>query len=146
MPANTPHTDQMLKSFNNSGGNKAKMIAVVIVVVLAGIVSGGMLSGRIRAGGPAPVTQLKTTSTQAGVEDSATFKDTAQGVLKEGGIKGEGRFHLERPGGVSQNVYLNSTVIDMSSFVDKKVQVWGETVAGKRAGWLMDVGKIKVLE
>jgi hypothetical protein len=30
--------------------------------------------------------------------------------------------------------------------VGKKVQVWGETFKGQKAGWLMDVGRIKALE
>jgi len=37
-----------------------------------------------------------------GSNDTKTFKDTAEGTLKEGGIDGEGAFHLERPGGDSQ--------------------------------------------
>ena len=78
--------------------------------------------------------------------DEKTFKDTAEGTLQEGGISGEGTHHLVRPGGDSQNVYLTSTVIDLQSFVGKKVQVWGQTVSARKAGWLMDVGKVKVLE
>jgi len=35
-------------------------------------------------------------------------------------------------------------VIDLSGFVDKKVEIWGETLAAKKAGWLMDVAKVKV--
>jgi len=53
---------------------------------------------------------------------------------------------LIRPGGDSQNVYLTSTVIDLESFVGKKVEVWGETIGAREAGWLMDVGKVKVTE
>jgi len=53
---------------------------------------------------------------------------------------------LERTGGASQNVYLTSTVIDLQSFVGKNVQVWGDTLSGQKAGWLMDVGKIKTVE
>lgn len=48
--------------------------------------------------------------------------------------------------GPSQYAYLTSTVIDLSAFTGKKVQVWGQTIAGKKAGWLMDVGKVKVIE
>jgi len=34
----------------------------------------------------------------------------------------------------------------LQSFVGKKVMVWGQTIAAQQAGWLMDVGKIKVTE
>lgn len=52
-----------------------------------------------------------------GIVDKKTFKDKAEGSLKEGGIDGEGNFHLERPGGVSQNVYLTSTTVDLSQYI-----------------------------
>lgn len=80
-----------------------------------------------------------------GVEDTAEYKDTAEGVVKEGGIEGEGQYHLERPGGNSQNVYMTSSTVDLSNFVGKKIKVWGATQAAQTAGWLMDVGKVEVL-
>jgi hypothetical protein len=82
----------------------------------------------------------------AGIIDKKTFKDQAEGTLKEGGIDGEGNFHLERPGGESQNVYLTSSTVDLSLYVGKKVRVYGQTFAGQKAGWLMDVGLVEVLE
>lgn len=81
-----------------------------------------------------------------GSDDASTFKDIAEGKLKEGGIEGEGQFHLERPGGPSQNVYLTSSLVDLSLFINRKIKVWGETQKAQKAGWLMDVGKIEVLE
>jgi len=83
---------------------------------------------------------------EAGLDDVKTFRDRAEGTLKYGGIDSEGTHHLERPGGTSQSVYLTSSVVDLDQFVDKKVEVWGETIGAKKAGWLMDVGKIKILE
>jgi hypothetical protein len=41
---------------------------------------------------------------------------------------------------------LTSSVIDLSLFLDKNVQIWGETLASKKAGWLMDVAKIQVVK
>ncbi|MCX7928222.1 MAG: hypothetical protein N2558_00865 [Patescibacteria group bacterium] len=81
---------------------------------------------------------------EAGIIDASKFSTSAQGLLVEGGINGEGTHHLQRPGGVSQNVYLTSTVIDLQTFVGKNVTVWGDTISGMNAGWLIDVGKIKV--
>ena len=72
--------------------------------------------------------------------------DNATGDLKEGGIGSEGTYHIERDGGPSHFVYLTSSVVDLGSFVGKKVEVWGETLASKKAGWLMDVAKIQVVQ
>jgi len=67
-------------------------------------------------------------------------------MLEQGGIEGEGSHKLTREGGESQTLYLTSTVVDLEQFVGRKVQVWGETFAAQKAGWLMDVGRVKVLE
>lgn len=80
----------------------------------------------------------------AGIADKKTFKDSAEGILRAGGVDGEGNFHLERPGGVSQNVYLTSTTVDLSPYVGKKIRVWGQTFSAEKAGWLMDVGLVEV--
>lgn len=84
------------------------------------------------------------TSKSVGVTDKKTFKDQAEGLLKDGGVEGEGNFHLERPGGESQNVYLTSSTVDLSQYVGKKVRVWGATFKGQKAGWLMDVGLVEI--
>jgi len=76
--------------------------------------------------------------------DISVFKDMTEGVLKTGGIEGEGQYHLVRPGGDTQNVYLTSSTVDLSQFVGQKVKVWGETQTAQKAGWLMDVGKVEV--
>jgi hypothetical protein len=82
----------------------------------------------------------------AGIANKKTFKDTASGILQEGGVDGEGNFHLKRPGGESQNVYLTSTTVDLSAYLGKKVRVWGETFKAEKAGWLMDVGLVELLQ
>ncbi len=79
-----------------------------------------------------------------GLQDEKTFKDTVTGVLQKGGLDGEGSHKLLRPGGVSQTVYLTSSVIDLDQFVGAQVTVWGETFKGQKAGWLMDVGRVRV--
>jgi hypothetical protein len=87
-----------------------------------------------------------TTTQSAGIVDKKTFKDSVEGIMREGGIDGEGNFHLERTGGVSQNVYLTSTTVDLTPYIGKKVKVWGQTFQGEKAGWLMDVGLVEVLK
>lgn len=84
------------------------------------------------------------TDKAAGVLDKKTFKDSAEGIMREGGMDGEGNFHLERPGGVSQNAYLTSSTVDLSKYIGKKVTVWGQTFQGQKAGWLMDVGLVEI--
>ena len=144
----------VLKSFPGKGGLRKKSFSLIFVsflVVLFGITTGWVLA---RGTG---LSENKATNQPSSVEksdgemgnlDESKFKDSEapEGILKEGGIEGEGTHHLERPGGDSQTVYLTSTVISLQGFVDKKVKVWGETVSAIHAGWLMDVGKIKTLD
>lgn len=125
-----------------------KVFVLFIFVILAGVVVGYLLS---RMGGQVSTsTNSTTSSTQAtkgtvfGSNDTATFKDTAEGTLQNGGIDGEGQYHLVRPGGDSQNVYLTSSLVDLSQFIGKKIKVWGQTQAAQHAGWLMDVGRVEV--
>ena len=135
---------------NVSSGNFKKYLPLILgslVVVVLGILTGWMLSGKAGTGGSASAPNVKVTANEAGILDESTFKgDTAEGTLKEGGISGEGTHYLEREGGPVKNVYLTSSVIDLQSFVGKRVMIWGETLSAKKAGWLMDVIKVKVTE
>ena len=139
----------VLKSFPK-GPSKATLMMILgaVVVVLAGVGTGWLISGRPKVSGtPKEAAPGATASkTEAGIADEATFRDSAEGLLVEGGIEGEGTHHLDRDLGEAKYVYLTSTVIDLESFVGKKVQVWGETISARKAGWLMDVGKVKVIE
>jgi len=81
-----------------------------------------------------------------GMQDSDTFTDEAVGYLQAGGLNGEGSHRLLRPGGESQTVYLTSTVTDLDLLVGSEIKVWGETYQGQKVGWLMDVGKVEVIE
>ncbi len=126
----------------------APYIIAAVLVVFAGAGTGWLVSGgpQSLSSGVQNVPGAKTGASEAGLADEKTFRDSAEGVLEEGGVNGEGTHHLVRTGGTSQTVYLTSTVIDLQSFVGKKVMVWGETISAKKAGWLMDVGKVKVIE
>ncbi len=83
---------------------------------------------------------------EAGMGDEKSYGSTTEGILKKGGIKGEGTHYIDRGLGESKYVYLTSSVADLDSFVDKKVVVWGETISAKYASWMIDVGKIKVVK
>lgn len=126
-----------------------KTLVIFLIPIVLGIISGFTLyylttRGTARlAGKNVEVVQTKN---EEGVKDASTFRDTATGNLSEndGKVTTEGT-HILLRGDVSQNVYLTSSVIDLSKYTGKKVQVWGETFQGQKAGWLMDVGRIKVL-
>ncbi|MCL5435382.1 MAG: hypothetical protein M1405_03265 [Patescibacteria group bacterium] len=144
----------LVHDFNTSNSKfsfSPKIALIFVVVVLLGLGSGYVLSTRLSINGKTANIggNLNSSSiskgTTVGSNDTNTFKDTAQGILKQGGIDGEGAFHLERPGGSSQNVYLTSSTVDMTKFVDKKIKVWGQTQKAQHAGWLMDVGRVEVL-
>jgi hypothetical protein len=116
-----------------------------LLVVLVGVGTAKLISGRMAGGNPAGAAPgAKVTSTSAGTLDPKVKYDTATGTLQTGGLNGEGTFHLVRDGGASHYVYLTSSVVDLNVFVNKNVQIWGETLASKKVGWLMDVAKVQV--
>lgn len=130
-----------------------KVIGLLVVVVALGIV-GGFLASKVN--NPSQNSSGKTTASNSnnanyakgaviGSNDTSTFKDIAQGTLQAGGINGEGAYHLVRPGGPSQYVYLTSSIVDLSKFIGKNIKVWGQTQKAQYAGWLMDVGRVEVL-
>ncbi len=123
------------------------LILGAFAVVLLGVATAWLISSKLigssgssSKGAPG----VKVTTTEAGKLDPNIKYDSAEGLLETGGINGEGTYHLTRNGGPSKNVYLTSSMVDLSLFVGKNVQVWGETLASKKAGWLMDVAKIQV--
>ena len=81
-----------------------------------------------------------------GEKDASGFKDETEGVLLTGGANGEGTHRIVREGGVSQTVYLTSSSVNLDLFVNHKVMIKGETFRAQFAGWLMDVGQVKVVE
>ncbi len=124
-----------------------KFFTTSVIVVILGIIVGFSLAKvKQLTKGKATTTDSLAAKKTAGIANKKTFKDQATGILREGGINGEGNFHLERPGGESQNVYLTSSTVDLSQYIGKKVRVWGETFKGEKAGWLMDVGFIELLQ
>ena len=144
---NLLNNKQPVSDFRDSNSGKFFSLPTFIIFIIIAAVIGigiGYLVPSIIQGNKGTTTGSSSTKS-AGVIDKKTFKDKAEGILKQGGIDGEGNFHLERPGGESQNVYLTSTTVDLSPFVGKKVRVWGETFTGEKAGWLMDVGSVETL-
>ena len=143
-------TSGFMHSINTTETPKLLPISTVVIVCVFAVAVGGFGGFMMIKKSPTsiPSTASKGTSVQtdkaAGVIDKKTFNTDATGILKEGGIEGEGNFHLERPGGISQNAYLTSSTVDLSKYIGKKVKVWGQTYQGQKAGWLMDVGLIEI--
>lgn len=140
----------LIKSFGKSDAFINRKIYIIFALfIVLGVGTGYLLSIFIKTGGVKQSLDGKSVVIEKGKiigsDDTETFKDMAEGVLKEGGFEGEGEYHLERPGGESQSVYLISSVIDLSIYVDKKLKVWGKTEQPKKVGWLMDVGRLQVL-
>lgn len=146
-PVQVPVKERLMKPIGNLKKKvNPRMFAIGLFVVLAGVGSGWLLAGRPAGGSGSDAPEAGKVNGGVGISDEDTFSDSAEGILKEGGIDGEGTHHLVREGGESKNVYLTSTVIDLESFTGKQVQVWGQTTTARKAGWLMDVGKVKVIE
>lgn len=143
----------MMQSFkeDKKGPSTLKVLFVMLVMAALGIGTGyGVASFSAQPGQSGIVPKALDPNAPEkgqtyGSEDTSSYKDTTEGVVKEGGIEGEGQYHLERPGGESQNVYMTSSTVDLSKFVGQKVKVWGATQTAQHAGWLMDVGRVEVL-
>lgn len=123
---------------------------IIILILVAGGITGYFLANRGKfqsaklTGGAEVVSEKK----QVGIKDEKTFKDSASGRL-EANVNTEipeGSHKLIRPGGADQIAYLTSSVVDLNQFLGKCIEVWGETFAAQKAGWLMDVGLVKILD
>lgn len=128
-------------------------IVAAIVAIAAGVGTGyGSFKLYAKSAG-VPTETIDQVATTGSIKDGDTFgstntesfKDDATGYLEAGGLDGEGTHKLLRPGGPSQTVYLTSSVTDLSKLEGMQVEVWGETFKGQKAGWLMDVGRIEVI-
>ena len=119
-----------------------------LLVIVVGVGSAWLISTKLmsKSAATAKVPGSVVTSTSAGMLDPSIKYDMATGMMVDGGISGEGTQHLDRDGIPAHFVYMTSSVVDLSSFVGKKVQVWGQTEASKKAGWLMDVSKVQVVQ
>lgn len=133
-------------------GSKSSLVIVIIFALVLGVASAFITTRLFGSASLATITSGGSGAEKVdpgdivGSDDLETYSDEAEGTLKKGGIEGEGAYHLERPGGESQNVYLTSSTVDLSQFVGKKVKVWGQTNSAQTAGWLMEVGRLQLVE
>ena len=133
-----------------------KKIGIFALVAILGIFSGwgvyslvgGSSSSEGKESVERPTDSEEVNKGDVFGSDSDLFKDEAVGVIQareEEGV-GDGTHMLLREGGESQTAYLTSSVLDLDMFIGRKVQVWGQTFDSTNVSWLMDIGKIKVIE
>lgn len=146
--------ETLVKDFSSQEAKKSLPLAKIfigIIVILLGTGTGYVISQKSslslsNESGKSDTPKVIQTNKIVGSTDVKTFRDSAVGVIQKNGIDGEGTHKLIREGGESQTAYLTSSIVDLDLFVGKKVKVWGETFRGQKAAWLMDVGKIEILE
>lgn len=125
------------------------VVIVFVIIAILGVGTGFVLASITKTTGKSLLPLARMGTAQKGQTfgsgDIKIFKDVAEGKLENGGVNGEGQYHLVRPGGDSQNVYMTSSIVDLSQFIGQNIKVWGETQKAQTAGWLMDVGKVEIL-
>ncbi len=152
-PIHKIDTDSIKKTLNKpSELTTPKLVGIFVGLIFLGAITGFGISAMQSMMRAKSLTSTSTSGTNetpkevAGIQGKKNFKDSATGILKDGGFEGEGSHHLERPGGKSQNVYVTSSTVDLSQYVNHKITVHGETFTAEKAGWLMDVGLVEVLD
>jgi hypothetical protein len=155
--ANTVAQPSILKGNTPMKKTPAIFIALCLVAILAGTGTGIGLKGLNAKTTSADngtfqgkkIEQVAGNNVAAGQvfgsANEADFHDSAEGYLEAGGLDGEGSHHLLRAGGPSQTVYLTSSVTDLTKFEGMQIKVWGDTFKAQKAGWLMDVGRVQVV-
>jgi len=154
MSTSAPSNSRTTMSSSTKSNKSLSVIALVIALVLGSLTGWGAFKLKTKASGldsgqplqqvAGDVNAIKAGDVFGSADESA-FKDSAEGYLQIGGFQGEGSHHLLRDGGDSQTVYLVSSVTDLDKFDGMQVKVWGETNKGQKVGWLMDVGRIQVI-
>lgn len=137
----------------SSGWRTIVLPALVIsLIILAGIGTGYLLTrpAQFKPGGLAMTggQKAKGAPREAGAKNQEEFPDKAQGklVVNDNETIPVGSHQLIRPGGEDQTAYLTSSVVDLNQFVGHCVEIWGQTFASQKVGWLLDVGYVKRLD
>jgi len=128
-----------------AGLNFKLLIAVLVISVISGVGTGYLMA----SSGTGTAIPLITKTPEHAAEDTRTFRDFAEGkVSKKPATKGvdssEGTHLLMRDGATP--VALTSSVVDLSTYENKKVKVFGETNKATGAGWFMDVGRVEEVQ
>ncbi|MDP2632611.1 MAG: hypothetical protein Q8P25_02725 [Candidatus Curtissbacteria bacterium] len=125
-------------------------LAVIVIIVAAGIFSGLVFSSRNKNSKIAVSTAADEENLSPEQKQSfqSVTRDSAEGVVEKNDKfeeTAQGQWKLIREGGESQTAYLTSSFLDLDQFIGKKVKVFGETLGTDKVGWLMDVAKVEEL-
>ena len=145
-PLSTDHDESGVHRIK-AGLNFKLLVAVLVISVIGGVGTGYLMAASGSSGGSV-IPMIEKTPDHA-AEDTRTFRDFAEGkITAKPATKGvdstEGTHLLIRDGATP--VALTSSVVDLSSYENKKVKVFGETNKATGAGWFMDVGRVEVIE
>lgn len=152
-PQTAPQVQTLKKTPSQVPTSKFKKFLpfiLIIVIVTAGIFSGLIFSSRSKSSQlpPGSVASEENLSPEVKESFNQTFRDEAEGIIESNDEKdkyAQGTHKLIRPGGESQTAYLTSSTLDLDDYNGKKVKVFGETFGSSQVGWLMDVGKVEVV-
>ncbi|QQG43544.1 MAG: hypothetical protein HYW45_00805 [Candidatus Daviesbacteria bacterium] len=139
--------DNLIKPLAKSSQTVKIMVAVLISTIALGGITGYLMANKN------PISNLSTgingTPPKSAQQDSKTFRDFAEGVIKpkstESDNYSEGTHILQRDNNPTP-VALTSSVVDLSQYEGKKVRIYGETQKAVTEGWLMDVGKVEIIK
>ena len=145
----TLETNKITKQLLNPDNPKKLLLIVVIASVVLGTRTGYIFSQKGSSLQSPGLSGNTTGLAKSATQDSRTFKDFAEGIIKakpqpKNGDYTEGTHTLIREGAVP--VALTSSVVDLSKYEGKKVKVFGETQKALTEGWLMDVGKVEEIK
>ena len=94
------NNQKLIRDIDPSGGSSKLLIITLLLAIVLGTATGYILSAPKSSSTSQPgITSNAVVEKSVGIADKKTFPDQVEGMLKEGGIDGEGNFHLERPGG-----------------------------------------------
>lgn len=129
-----------------TASKKSNLIIPIVIAVILGIGTGVFLTKQKSTASVNGIPKIIQTEKIIG-STAKNFKDNAEGILQRNDSKviTEGTHKLVR-GDESQTVYLTSSVVDLDKYAGSKIKAWGETFKGQKAAWLMDVGKIEILQ
>lgn len=140
----TATSNQKITRHFLSPSNPMKLLLGVLAIALvAGIFTGYNMAKNsstspLQAVGVAP---------KAASQDTQTFRDFAEGVIKAKPEPSDPSEYIEGTHTLIREdadpVALTSSVVDLSLYEGKKVKVLGETQKALKVGWLMDVGKVE---
>lgn len=139
------------KKFLPSNFSRFLPLVIVVVIVLAGIYSGLVISSisKSKSLSQSLVSEEEELPEEKKQEYQMVTRDQAEGTLEKNDKfeeTAQGQWKLIRPGGESQTAYLTSSYLDLDEYVGKKVKVFGETLGSDKVGWLMDVAKVEVTD